>query len=98
MDLPGVYSLAPYSPEERIAGAYLKSGQADFILNIVDAANPVRNPVFDLSDAAAGVPVIVVLNRMDAAEHKGYAYRTERLSQGAWRSGSGCDGSQGRWL
>lgn len=81
VDLPGVYSLAPYSPEERIAEAYLKSGQADFILNIVDAANPVRNLYLTSQLLQLGVPVIVVLNRMDAAEHKGYAYRTERLSQ-----------------
>ena len=81
VDLPGVYSLAPYSPEERIAGAYLKSGQADFILNIVDAANPVRNLYLTSQLLQLGIPLIVVLNRMDAAEHKGYAYRTERLSQ-----------------
>ena len=60
VDLPGVYSLAPYSPEERIAGAYLKSGQADFILNIVDAANPVRNLYLTSQLLQLGIPVIVV--------------------------------------
>ncbi len=70
-DLPGVYSLSPYTPEEVVTRDYLASGQADVVIDIVDATNLERNlylttQIFDLD-----VPVVVALNMMDLIRKRG---------------------------
>lgn len=61
-DLPGVYSLSPYSPEERIARNYLIQEHPDVILNIVDASNLERNLYLSTQLAELGIPMVIALN------------------------------------
>ena len=70
-DLPGLYSLTPYTEEERVAVDYLKRSRPDCILNVVDAANPQRNLYLTLQLLELGRPMIVALNRMDAVRAAG---------------------------
>lgn len=71
IDLPGVYSLVPYSPEEALAGNYLKQEKPDLIINIVDASNLERNLYLTTQLMELGIPMVVVLNMMDIVEHRG---------------------------
>ncbi len=64
-DLPGIYSLSPYSPEEAIARKYLLEEKPDAIINVVDATNMERNLYLTTQLAELGIPVIVALNMMD---------------------------------
>lgn len=80
-DLPGVYSLSPYSPEEVVTRDFLASGEADVVINIVDATNLERNlylttQIFDLD-----VPVVVALNMMDLVRKRGDQIDAARLSE-----------------
>lgn len=70
-DLPGVYSLSPYSPEERLARAALEKDKPDLILNLVDAVCLERSLYLTSQLMELGIPMVVALNRMDAAGKRG---------------------------
>ena len=63
-DLPGVYSLSPYSPEEIVTRDYLLDGQPDAVINLVDATNLERNLYLTTQIVDLGVPVVVALNML----------------------------------
>lgn len=71
VDLPGIYSLSPYTLEERISRSFLLEEKPDVVLNIVDASNLRRNLYLTLQILEMGVPVIVALNMMDIVEKRG---------------------------
>ncbi len=71
VDLPGIYSLSPYTPEEVIARNFILDEKPDLIINIVDATNLERNLYLTTQLLEIGVPIVVALNMMDAVEKKG---------------------------
>ena len=79
-DLPGIYSLSPYSPEEKIARDYLLSNQADSVLNVVDATNLERNLYLTTQLIEMGIPVTLALNMSDVLKSQGKTINTEKLS------------------
>jgi len=81
IDLPGIYSLSPYSPDEIISYDYLKGGEPDLILNIVDVTNLERNLYLTTQLLEFGLPVIVALNMTDLAEKRGDRIKPEILAQ-----------------
>jgi ferrous iron transport protein B len=72
VDLPGTYSLSPYTEEEIIARDYLVKEKPDAILNVVDATNLERNLYLTVQLMELDIPVVVALNIHDEAEKKGY--------------------------
>lgn len=70
-DLPGTYSLSPYTSEEVISRNYLLSGNADGILDVVDATNLERNLYLSLQLIETGIPVVLALNMSDVVEKQG---------------------------
>ncbi|MES9976275.1 MAG: Fe(2+) transporter permease subunit FeoB [Candidatus Thiodiazotropha sp.] len=81
VDLPGIYSLDATSLDEKVTRDYLLSGDADLIVNIVDASNLERNLYFSIQMLEMGVPLLVALNMMDVARKRGLVIDTQRLSQ-----------------
>lgn len=81
VDLPGIYSLSPYSIEERIARNYILDDQPDMIVNVVDAVNIERNLYLTLQLMELGRPMVVALNMMDEARNKGFDIDCERLEK-----------------
>lgn len=79
-DLPGIYSMSPYSPEEKVARDYLLSHRVDAILNVVDATNLVRNLYLTTQLIETGIPVTVALNMMDVLDGQGKTINIEKLS------------------
>ena len=71
VDLPGIYSLSPYTPEEVIARNYILDEKPDCVINIVDATNLERNLYLTTQIMEIDVPVIIALNMMDAVEKAG---------------------------
>lgn len=71
LDLPGIYSLSPYTPEEVIARNYILDEKPDLVINIVDATNLERNLYLTTQLMEIGVPMVVALNMMDAVEKNG---------------------------
>ena len=71
VDLPGIYSLSPYTPEEVIARNYILDEKPDLIVNIVDATNLERNLYLTTQILETDVPMVVALNMMDALEKNG---------------------------
>ena len=71
VDLPGIYSLSPYTPEEVIARNYILDEQPDCIINIVDATNLERNLYLTTQLMEIDVPIVIALNMMDAVEKAG---------------------------
>lgn len=71
VDLPGIYSLSPYSLEEVIARDFIIDEKPDAIINIVDASNLERNLYLTTQVVELGVPVVVALNMMDVVEKRG---------------------------
>lgn len=71
IDLPGVYSLSPYSPEEIVARDYLMSGEPDVVINLIDATNLERNLYLTTQILDLGIPVVVALNMMDLIHKRG---------------------------
>ena len=69
-DLPGIYSLSPYTPEEVVARNYLIGERPDAILNIIDATNIERNLYLTTQLIEIGLPVVIALNMMDVIEKK----------------------------
>jgi ferrous iron transport protein B len=80
IDLPGVYSLSSFSPEEEVTRDYLVTEKFDLVVNVLDASNLERNLYLTVQIKEIGVPMIVLLNKSDIAEHKGYRIDTANLS------------------
>ena len=81
MDTPGIYSLSPYSPEEKISRDYLLNDRPDAIINIVDASNLERNLYLTTQLIELDIPVIVALNMMDVVEQKGEKLNSKALAK-----------------
>jgi ferrous iron transport protein B len=75
VDLPGVYSLTAYSPDEVVARNFIVVERPDVVVNIVDATNLERNLYLSVQIMEMEVPFIIVLNMMDEAEAKRYKNR-----------------------
>lgn len=71
IDLPGIYSLSPYTPEEVIARNYVLDEKPDCVINIVDATNLERNLYLSTQIMEIDVPMVIALNMMDAVEKQG---------------------------
>ncbi len=80
-DLPGVYSLSPYTLEEVVARDYLLNEKPDVILNIVDATNIERNLYLTTQLSEIGIPVVIALNMMDVVRKTGDKINKEELSK-----------------
>ena len=80
-DLPGIYSLSPYSPEEQCSRDYLMSGEPDVVVQVVDATNLERNLYLALQVIETGLPVVVALNMADLVEKNGDKIDTNKLSK-----------------
>jgi ferrous iron transport protein B len=80
-DLPGIYSLAPYSPEEIITRNYLIKDKPDVIINIVDASNLERNLYLTTQLTELGIPVVLALNMSDIVARRGDIIDTDKLSK-----------------
>ena len=80
-DLPGIYSLSPYTPEEIVARRYLIEEQPDVILNIVDGTNLERNLYLTTQLSEIGIPVVVAINMMDIVRKNGDRIDIEGLSR-----------------
>ncbi|HJA63770.1 MAG TPA: ferrous iron transport protein B [Candidatus Intestinimonas stercoravium] len=81
MDLPGIYSLSPYTLEEVVARNYLINEKPDVILNLVDASNIERNLYLTTQLLELGIPVVVALNMIDVAKKNGDKIDTAKLSE-----------------
>ncbi len=79
-DLPGIYSLSPYTLEEVVARNYLVGERPDVILNIVDATNLERNLYLTTQLLELGIPVVIALNMMDLVKKAGDKINTAELS------------------
>ena len=80
-DLPGIYSLSPYSPEEVVSRDYLMSGEPDVVIQVVDATNLERNLYLAMQVVETGLPVVVALNMVDLVEKNGDKIDTAKLSR-----------------
>ena len=80
-DLPGVYSLSPYSPEEIVTRDYLLEGGPDVVINLVDATNLERNLYLTTQVLDLGLPVVVALNMMDLVRKNGDKIDVAKLSK-----------------
>ncbi len=80
-DLPGIYSLSPYTLEEVVARDYLMNQRPNAILNIVDGSNLERNLYLTTQLTELGIPVVVAINMMDVVKKSGDTIRTEELSR-----------------
>ena len=81
MDLPGIYSLSPYTLEEVVARNYLIAERPDAILNIVDGTNIERNLYLSTQLMELGIPVIMAVNMMDVLEKTGDKIHVDKLSK-----------------
>ncbi|MBR3047994.1 MAG: ferrous iron transport protein B, partial [Enterococcus sp.] len=81
-DLPGIYSLSPYTPEEVIARDYLVQEQPELIINIIDATNLERNLYLTTQLLDLDIPMIIGLNMMDVIKKEGKKINLEKLSYG----------------
>lgn len=80
-DLPGIYSLSPYTPEEVAARNYLIDERPDVILNIVDGTNLERNLYLSTQLLELGIPVLMAVNMADILEKSGEKIHTDKLGQ-----------------
>ena len=80
-DLPGIYSLSPYTLEEVVSRDYLIHERPDAILNLVDATNLERNLYLTTQVLEMGIPVVVSLNMMDLVQKNGDQINTVKLSE-----------------
>ena len=81
VDLPGAYSMSPFTSEESITSSYVKNENPDVIINIVDATNLSRSLFFTTQLLELGIPVVVALNKTDINEKKETKIDTEKLSE-----------------
>lgn len=81
IDLPGIYSLSPYTPEEVISRNYILEEKPDCIVNIVDATNLERNLYLTTQLMEIDVPIVVALNMMDEVKKSGDTINADELSK-----------------
>ena len=81
VDLPGAYSMSPFTSEESITSGYVKNENPDAIINIVDATNLSRSLFFTTQLLELGVPVVIALNKSDINEKKETKIDAAKLSQ-----------------
>jgi len=81
MDLPGIYSLSPYTLEEVVARNYLIGERPDIILNLVDGTNLERNLYLTTQLTELGIPVVIAVNMMDAVRKNGDKINIDELSR-----------------
>ncbi len=81
VDLPGIYSLSPYTMEEVVARDYLQKQHPDVIVNLVDASNIERNLYLTTQLWEIGLPVLIALNMIDVAEKNGDKIDVDKLSR-----------------
>ena len=81
MDLPGIYSLSPYTLEEVVARNYLINERPDAIINIVDGTNIERNLYLSTQIMELGIPVIMAVNMLDVLEKRGDKIHINKLSE-----------------
>ncbi|MGN0347697.1 MAG: ferrous iron transporter B [Lachnospiraceae bacterium] len=81
VDLPGAYSMSPFTSEESITSSYVKNENPDVIVNIVDATNLSRSLFFTTQLLELGIPVVVALNKSDISDKKETKIQTDLLSE-----------------
>lgn len=81
VDLPGAYSMSPFTSEESITSGYVKHENPDAIINIVDATNLSRSLFFTTQLLELGIPVVVALNKSDLTDKKGTKIDVDKLSK-----------------
>ena len=81
VDLPGAYSMSPFTSEESITSGYVKNEHPDAIINIVDATNLSRSLFFTTQLLELDIPVVVALNKSDVNDKKGNKIDTAKLSE-----------------
>lgn len=81
VDLPGAYSMSPFTSEESITSSYVRKENPDVIINIVDATNLSRSLFFTTQLLELGIPVVVALNKSDINKKKETKIDAEALSQ-----------------
>lgn len=81
VDLPGAYSLSPYSPEEEIARDFIVETWPHLVVNVLDAANLERNLYLTTQILETGAPLLVVLNMLDQARARGIQIDAAQLSR-----------------
>ena len=81
VDLPGAYSMSPFTSEESVTSEYVRNERPDAIINIVDATNLSRSLFFTTQILELGIPVVVALNKSDINEKKKTVINTELLSR-----------------
>jgi ferrous iron transport protein B len=79
-DLPGIYSLSPYTPEEIVSRDYLIGNQPNCVLNVVDATNLERNLYLTIQLLEIGLPVVIALNMSDILEKTGKVINVDKLA------------------
>ena len=80
-DLPGTYSLSPFSPEEMVSRRYLLEEKPDMVVNVVDSTNLERNLYLTSQILETGLPVVIALNMIDLLEERGESIDTDALSR-----------------
>lgn len=81
IDLPGVYSLSSYSPEEEVTRDFILQEKPDLVINVIDASNLERNLYLTVQIQETGVPMILVLNMADVAHKNGMYVNLTKFSQ-----------------
>ena len=81
VDLPGIYSLSPYTLEEVVARNYLIGERPDAIINIIDGTNIERNLYLSTQIMELGIPVVMAVNMMDLVKKSGDVINTDKLSK-----------------
>ena len=81
IDLPGIYSLSPYSPEERVARNYLRDEAPDAIINIIDGSNLERNLYLTTQLTELSIPVVAAVNMIDVIKKRGDSIDCAKLSK-----------------
>ncbi len=95
MDLPGIYSLSPYTLEEVVARNYLITERPDAIFNIVDGTNLERNLYLSTQLMELGIPVVMAVNMVDILAKNGDKINIDRAVQEAGLRGGGNFRSEG---
>lgn len=81
IDLPGIYSLSSYSPEEEVTESFILENRPDLVINVVDAAHLERNLYLTILLMEMEIPMILCLNQIDFAQHEGISIDTVSLSK-----------------
>ena len=81
VDLPGAYSISPFTSEECITSNFIRDEDPDVIINIVDAASLRRSLFFTTQLLELGIPVVIALNKIDQVKRKGITINTDKLAE-----------------